>query len=154
MPTQIAKELNRIMCDGTTIMRELQRAVRREMDRRCIALKVVAADAGLSPSTVASYFPADPAKDPAVMPMSVLWTLIHKKALPTAVLSMLVPDDAAIIRLPEGVDHDQAAAAMHDYLATKVSFHRPDSECGPALGPNESATLTEKLAAVPGAGGV
>lgn len=135
-------------------MRELQRAVRREMDRRGISLKIVHADSGISPSSIASYFPVDPAKDPAIMPMSVLWTLIRTKALPTDVLSLLLPDEAAIVLLPEGVDHDQAAAAMHDYLAAKVEAHRPESECGRDIGPGEDEALRTKLVAVPGAGGV
>ncbi len=138
------------MCAETKIVRDRQRAIRREMDRRGIALKVVALDAGLSLSTIASYFPADDAKDPAMMPVSVLFALADKKALPLDLLSLLLPGSVSLVALPEGVDHHAAAAAMRDYLAAKDDAHRPDSEAGEAIGPGEHEKLTGKLVAVGG----
>lgn len=134
------------MPDKTIIMRDLQMAVRREMDRRSIALKVVALDSGLGLSAVTSYFPKPGGKRlPAVIPMSVVWLFVDTKALPLDLLSLLLPDGISLIETGE-VDHHEAAAQMQDFLTTKAAYHRPESEDGCDLGPNECADLDERRA--------
>ncbi|WP_066112399.1 MULTISPECIES: hypothetical protein [unclassified Blastomonas] len=136
------------MCDGSRIVRDRQRAIRREMDRRGIHLKIVAADSGISPSSMASYFPADASVEPAQMPTGVLFTLLETKALPDDLLSLMLPAGFQIVRVPEDVDHDEAAQAMHDYLAAKTAAHHPDSPGGRDIAPCEDAALRTKLTAV------
>lgn len=134
------------MTDNSSIVKDRQRAIRREMDRRGIHLKIVAADSGLSPSTLASYFPADPAIDPAQMPTGALFALVG--VLPDDLTSLMLPAGVQIVRVPEDVDHDEAAQAMHDYLAAKSAAHHPDSPGGRDIAPCEDAKLRNKLTAV------
>jgi hypothetical protein len=134
------------MHDSVTIMRERQLAVRRQMDRRGIALKVVQADSGICTSTLLSYFPAG--GQPAVIPMSAVFQLIDGKALPLDLLSMLLPSGAALIAVPEAADHDAIDEAMRAYLADKARAHHPDSPQGREIAPCEDAGLRAKLAAV------
>jgi len=137
------------MPEYDTIVRERQKAVRREIDRRHIAIKAIQYDAGWKePSTVLSYFPADGEKQPAVMSLAALFRFIETKAIPLELLSMLLPEGYLVIQAPEGVDHDEASRAMVDYLATKEAAHHPASEAGREIGPGENTALNAKLAVV------
>ena len=138
------------MADENKIVRERQKLIRRQMDERGISVKAVQLDGGWeSSSTVLSYFPADQDAEPAVMSVAALYRLLSKQALPADLLSLLLPGDFAIVRVPEGIDHDVVCEAFQDYLAEKAKAHRPESECGPAIGPKEHDKLT-KLAVVAG----
>lgn len=120
--------------------------IRREIDRRGISIKVIQIDGGWeNPSTVLSYFPADEHRDPAIMSVASLHRLIKTKALPVDLLSLLLPDGHAIVRVPEGIDHDELAASMHEYLAAKSEFHHPESEEGRDIGPRENSRLCGKF---------
>lgn len=138
------------MADNTSIVRILkdrQQAMRREMDRRGIALKAVSFDSGLSYSTLLSYFPSEDAKaEPALMPVSAQYALCG--AVPEDILSLLLPDGRLIVRVPTAMDHDDIAEAFHDYLAEKQKAHHPDSEAGREIGPNEDNVLRGKFARV------
>lgn len=135
------------MPDANKIVRDRQLAIRREMDRRGIAIKAVQFDGGWdSPSTVLSYFPADAAKEPAIMSVASLYRLFD--ALPLDLLSMLLPDGFQIVRVPEEIDHEELCEHMHEWLREKAAAHRLDSECGPAIGPNEHKRLTAKAVAL------
>lgn len=139
-----------ILPEYDNIVRERQKLIRREMDRRGIAIKAVQYDGGWeTPSTVLSYFPADENKQPATMSVAALYRLLSTKALPAELLSLLLPGDFAIVRMPEGINHDELAAAMADYLAAKNAAHHPESECGPAIGPGEQAHLDTKVVHLP-----
>lgn len=137
-----------ILRDADKIVRERQRFIRREIDRRGIAIKAIALDGGWdNTSTVLSYFPADATKEPAIMSVAALYRLFE--ALPTDLLSLLLPEGFAIVRVPEGVDHDELAPALQDYLVAKAAAHHPESECGPAIGPKERALLDRKVVHLP-----
>lgn len=121
------------MADSDTIMRERQLAVRREMDRRSISLKAVSLDAQMSYSTIRSYFPGERNAVPAVMPLSALFTIAERKALPLELLSLLLPDGIQFIRAPEDIDHDALCDLARRYVDEKVRAHREDSPGGPAI---------------------
>jgi hypothetical protein len=137
------------MRDADEIMRERQLAVRRQIDERSIALKAIAFDAKLPLPTLLSYFPGGEGRKAAVMPMSAVFAMIEGNALPLDLISMLLPNGALVVRVPEEIDHDAVCDAMQAYLNEKARAHRVESECGPAIGPNEHAKLT-KLAVVAG----
>ena len=120
--------------------------MRREMDRRFILIKVVAQDSGIPYDTLLTYFPADATKTPVQIPGSAIFALCG--AIPDDILSLLLPDGRLIVQVAEGVDHNQVATAMVDYLADKQQAHHPDSECGPAIGPTEDNVLRAKFARV------
>ena len=134
--------------DIVRIMRDRQCAMRREMDRRGIALKAVSFDSGIPYSTLLSYFPdAKANREPALMPVSAQYSLCS--AIPQDILSLLLPEGHVIVKAPVELDHDQLAEAFHDYLHAKERAHHPESEAGREIGPNEDNILRLKVAAVP-----
>lgn len=135
------------MRDSSTIIRERQLAMRREMDRRGIALKIVSQDSGIPYPTLLSYFPAEGSREPAVMPTSAQYDLAGN--MPDDLLSLLLPAGHVIVRVPEGVDFDELADSFAEFLKTKNDFHHPESEAGRDIGPNEEATLTAKVVHLP-----
>lgn len=140
------------MCDENTIVRERQLLIRREMDRRHISIKAVQYDGGWkTPSTVMSYFPnPEGSHEPQTMSVASLYRLLKTKALPSDLLSLLLPDGFVIVRAPEQMNHDEIAEAMHDFLQAKERAHHPDSEAGREIGPNESETLRGKFTVIQG----
>lgn len=137
-----------ILRDADNIVRERQKAIRREMDRRGIHIKAVALDGGWeNTSTVLSYFPADRDAQPAVMSVASLYRLFN--SLPTDLLSLLLPEGHAIVRIPEGVDHDELAEGFADYLATKNAAHHPDSPAGRDISDCEREALNAKVVQLP-----
>lgn len=135
------------MRDANTIVRERQRGIRREMDRRGISLKAAAYDADMSVSTLTSYFHNEQ-RDPASLGVPGLYKLIEGQALPLDLLSMLLPDGYQIVRAPEDVDHDGLCSAINEYSAMKDRAHHPESEAGRDIGPNEDAALREQITAI------
>ncbi len=137
------------MLDSSSIVKERQKAIRREMDRRGILLKVVAQDSGISPSTLATYFPQDPHADPAQIPGGAIYALTDSKALPLDLLSLLQPAGHVVVQLPENIDLDEIAAWAEGFSACKLAAHRKDSECEEQIGPNEHAELSGIVVAFP-----
>lgn len=133
------------MRDNVAIIRARQTAIRKEMDRRGIALKAVAFDSGIEYPTLLTYFPAPGSRDPAQIPAGAIFALCDGEALPADILSLLVPNGWQIVRAPEQIDHDELCNHLVDYLATKQAAHHPDSECGPAIGPLEKSQLDSKV---------
>lgn len=131
--------------DNVTIIRQRQTDIRREMDRRGIALKAVSFNSGIGYETLQSYFPAPGSREPAQIPGGAVFALCDGEALPADLLSLLVPDGWQIVRAPEAINHDELSEHLVDYLATKQAAHHPDSECGPAIGPKERAQLDSKV---------
>lgn len=138
------------MGDNTNIVRVLkdrQQAMRREMDRRGIALKAVSFDSGIGYSTLLSYFPCEDGKaDPALMPVSAQYALCG--VVPDDILSLLLPEGRRIVRVSEMLDHDDIAEAVQDWLQAKERSHHPESEAGREIGPGEDNVLRGKFARV------
>jgi hypothetical protein len=123
------------------------------MDRRGISIKAVQLDGGWeTASTVLSYFPAAPDAVPATMSVASLYRLLSTRALPADLLSLLLPEGHAIVRVPEGIDYDEISSACRDFIDAKEKAHHPDSEAGREIGPGESNVLRLKVARVAGAG--
>lgn len=134
-----------IIRDNVTIIRDRQLAIRREMDRRGIALKAVSFDSGIGYETLITYFPAEGSRDPAQIPGGAIYALAAGEAIPLDLLSLLLPVGFHIVRAPDVVDHDDIEAACRDYLSAKGAAHRADSPAGTALAPSETATLDQKV---------
>lgn len=133
------------MFDTTKIMRDRQRVIRREMDRRGISLKAVSFDSGISYSTIVSYFSNEKDKEPAAISAAAMFMLAAGNALPLDLLSMLLPDGLQMVRVPEGVDHDEFETIARDYLAAKGKAHHPDSPGGREITDCERAGLDCKV---------
>lgn len=125
------------------IIRDRQAAMRREMHRRGIAMKVVSQDSGISYSTLLTYFPADQHKTPVQIPGSAIYALAGH--IPPDILSLLLPSDHVIVRAPEEINHDEIAGAMQDFLRAKECAHHPESEAGREIGPCEDNVLRGKF---------
>ncbi len=130
------------------VIRERQHAMRRAFDKRRIAMKIIADDSGVDYKTLLTYFPADKDKVPAQIPGSVIYALAGN--VPENILSYLLPPTHVVVRVPEGVDHDELAAACADYLREKQKAHQPDSPAGRDISPCEDDKLRARLAAVRG----
>lgn len=130
------------MPDKIEIVRERQRAIRREMMRRRISPDVVAIDSLLSKSSVAGYFPNPDGKVPVTaITVAALFALLETNALPLDLLSLLLPDGFAIVPKPDHIDHDELMAACTEFVAAYGAARHPDSEDGIAIGPREAAKL-------------
>lgn len=131
------------MRDETDIVRERQLAIRRELDRRGVLLKTVALDAGMSYSTVQSYFPGERDAVPATMSVASLYKFIG--AIPDDLLSLLLPAGHVIVQVPESVDYDAVSSLCRDFIDTKDKAHHPESEAGRDIGPTEHSELGGKV---------
>lgn len=128
------------------IIRDRQAAMRREMDRRQIAMKVISQDSGIVYETLLTYFPADPSKRPVQIPGSAIFALAGH--IPTDILSLLLPDGYQVVRAPEEINHDEIADVMADYLATKQHAHHPLSPAGREISGCEDNVLDGKFTQV------
>lgn len=134
-----------ILSDVDTIVRGRQLAMRREIDRRGIALKAVSYDSGIPMPTLLSYFPGGE-REPSVLPATALFKLLAGNALPHDVLSLILPDGEQIVRAPEDIDHDELERVARDYLAAKGAAHHPDSPGGREISECEDDALDAKAA--------
>lgn len=139
------------MRDANMIVRDRQRVIRREMDRRGISLKAVSLDSGIPYATIVSYFTDERDREPATIGGASLYMLCcgedgRGPALPVDLLSMLLPDGFQIVRAPEDIDHDAMCEWASSYVAAKHRAHHPDSEAGREIGPGEAARLNGLVA--------
>jgi hypothetical protein len=131
-----------IIKDSVAIIRARQLAIRREIDRRGIALKAVSYDSGIPYETLLTYFPAEGSREPAQIPGGAVYALCDGNALPADLLSLVLPDGWQIVRAPEAINHDALCELAMEYVAKKAAAHHPESEMGREIGPNEDADLT------------
>lgn len=134
------------MHNETMIVHGRQLAIRRELDRRGIPLKVVAFDSGIQYGTLLTYFPADADKKPHTISGAAIYMLCG--ALPADLISLLLPEGFQIVRAPECIDHDTLCDIAQDYVATKQAAHRQDSPGGTAIVDSERSTLDGKAVAL------
>jgi hypothetical protein len=138
--------------DIVHVLKARQSAMRREMDRRGIAMKAVSFDSGIPYSTLLSYFPEPgAAREPALMPVSAQYMLCD--AMPDDILSLLLPEGRMIVRVPAELNHDQVAEAMMDFLSVKERAHHPESPAGREIAPCEDDSLRSRFAVVVGGRG-
>lgn len=129
------------MMHRAEIVRQRQAAIRRELDRRGIALKAVAFDSGIKYKTLLTYFPEEGGRKPVMLPASALYSLADANAIPDDLLSLLLPSRKMILVVPEGMDHDEFETRCRDWLATKGKAHHPDSPAGRDIAPCEDKAL-------------
>lgn len=110
--------------------------------RHNLTLKMIEADSGIDYDSLRNY-----AAGKTTMPVTAVDCLIG--VLPDKLLSLLFSSGRALVKTPEGIDHDELAPALTDYLAAKNAAHHPDSECGPAIGPTEQEMLDSKVVHLP-----
>lgn len=134
------------MRDSVAIVRDRQTAIRRELDRRGIALKAVSFDSGIGYETLLTYFPAPDTKVPAQIPGGAIYAMCAGNALPLDLLSLLLPTGFQVVRAPEEIDHDAIEDIARDFLATKGKAHHPQSPGGREISDCERAALNGKVA--------
>jgi hypothetical protein len=126
------------MRNASDIIRERQLAIRRELDRRGIPLKVIAFDSRIKYDTLLSYFPGGE-RVPAELPTSAAFSLCG--VLPDDLLNLLCPEGYAVVRVPAGIDFDEISGACRSFIDCKEQAHHPESEAGRDIGPNEHQEL-------------
>lgn len=130
------------MRDASDIIRERQLAIRRELDRRGIPLKVIAFDSGIKYDTLLSYFPGGE-RVPAELPTSAAFSLCG--VLPDDLLNLLCPEGYAVVRVPNGIDFDEISGACREFIDTKEKAHHPESPAGRDIAPCEENALSAKV---------
>jgi len=133
------------MRDANMIVRDRQLVIRREMDRRDISLKAVSLDSGIPYATIVSYFPGERDRAPATMSGAVIYTLLATAALPVDLMSLLLPNGFQVVKVPEGIDHDEVEGLCRDYLATKGKAHCLTSPGGREISACEQSELDAKV---------
>ncbi len=133
----------------SSIVRDRQLVIRREIDRRGIALKAVAMDSRIPYTTLLSYFPGERDKEPAQIPGGAIYALCEGQALPADLMSLLLPEGWQIVRVAEGVDHDAVADWADKYTREKLAAHRVDSVDGEHISDCERKQLDSIVAAFP-----
>ena len=121
-------------------MRDRQRRVFRiatDPQRFGLTLKMIATDAGLDYDSLRNY-----ASGQTTMPITALFALVGVVA--DELLSLLLPEGRQIVQAPEELDHEKLTELAQDYLQEMAQSRRENSECGPAIGPNEHLRLVSK----------
>lgn len=141
MTAVMAEKVDTIMRNENAIVKSAQSAIRTELDRRGIALKLIASKADVPYSTLVSWFP-NPCggKEPQIMGLDGLYKLAGH--IPDELLSLLLPDTRHIVSAPEGVDYDEFARGCRSYLQAKDDAHHPNSPAGRDLSDCERENLT------------
>jgi hypothetical protein len=98
------RENNMLHC-----VKERQRALRRQLDKRNIHLKVLSMDSGIGYSTLLTYFPAGD-NDPVNMPLSAFHALAAH--VPDDLLSLLLPDELMLTRAEFHNDMEEEAHCL------------------------------------------
>lgn len=106
-----------------------------------LTLKAISLDSGIGYESLRGY-----ARGENQMPVGALYALVG--VVPAELLSLLLPGDHVIVRVPEGIDFDEIAQELCDWLKTKEAAHHPDSEAGREIGPGEDNVLRGKFARV------
>ena len=116
-----------------------QRMFRIALDpaRYGLTLKIISADSGIGYDSLRNYASGD-----TIMPITAVDALTS--VVPAELLSLLFSTGYGVVRLPEGIDHDEIETAARDFLATKGQAHHPDSPGGREIADCEDATLRAK----------
>lgn len=125
-------------CNQTVAMQE---RIFRIATRNGLTLKAISLDADIPYNTIRSY--AGHNGETAEMPVSAMRKLVG--VVPDDLLSLLLPDGRAIVRLPDGIDLDEFEDACRDFLDTKGRAHHVDSPCGREISDCERDALARKV---------
>lgn len=107
--------------------------------RHGLTIKMIAADSGLNVNSVRNY-----AAGETEMPLSALDALVE--VLPDELLSLLLPADRVILRVPDGVDYDEYEKHFRTFLRVKGEAHHPASPAGRDIAGCEESALDLALA--------
>lgn len=104
-----------------------------------LTLKAIHLDSGIDYDSLRRY-----ASGENQMPVGALYALVG--VIPAELLSLLLPDEHVIVRVPEGIDFDEFSAACREFVDAKEAAHHPESEAGREIGPTENVVLLGKAA--------
>lgn len=132
------------MADKSAITERLivqQKALFRLAAKKGFTQELIHSDTGL-PTTSLSEWATGKAK----MSLVGMLAIAQIEDFPCELLSLVMPDGMAVVRIPAGIDHDECERACRDFLTAKGEAHHPESEAGREIGPNEDQTLRTKEA--------
>lgn len=133
------------MQDEKTILLDKQQRVFRiacDPKRYGLTLKLISMDSGLHYDSVRHYAAGETA-----LPLSAFVALMG--VVPDELLSLLLPDGRAIVKVPDEIDLDGLADQFTDFLHEKNAAHHPDSPAGRDIADCERDTLTSKVVHLP-----
>lgn len=135
------------MASDRTIMMERQRDVfRAGLAATGLTFKQLAHRMGQGESTLRSW-----ARGEAEMALHALDALV--RVFPPEVVNLLLADGMALVTAPEGLDHDDFAAACLDFAARLGAARHPASAGGTAIAGCEADVLNLARARVGGRAG-
>lgn len=126
------------------ITKDMQERMFRVALSRGLTFKAISLESGIPLSTLRTYSGTNGAT--AEMPVSALRKLLG--VMPDDLLSMLLPETHALVRVPDGVNHDEFEEAARAYLVEKARSHHPDSPGGREISECEERSLGVRLALV------
>ncbi len=106
------------------------------------ARKVLAHRTGQHNNTVDKH-----ATGESVMSIASL-TAYAEAGVDPELLSLLLPDGFQIVKTPAGLDHNEIAPMIHDYMQAKTDAHHPDSPNGSGISDCEEENLNTKFATI------
>lgn len=130
--------------DIRAVMRETQERIFRICKGNGITLQAISLDSGIPYSTLRTY--AGNNGQTAIMGMDALYQLVG--VVPDELLSLLLPEGRAVIRVPDDIDHDAMEEMCRDYLAAKGAAHASASPGGREISDCERAVLDTKVVAL------
>lgn len=115
--------------------------IAQDPQRYGLTLKMIQIDSGLGYDSLRNY-----ASGETIMPITAVDALVD--VIPDELLSLLLPAGHLIVRVVEGINHDELESVAREFVSTKAATHHPDSECGREIGPNENVVLLAKAAKI------
>lgn len=135
----MAGKVDKIVCLETKKLLAAQSAVGVALRGSSLSIKVLAANAGLHPNSVAAYFPADANQKPTQISGGALLAVMQH--LPSDLAPLLMPDGFHFVAAPQALDLDELAARCAEFLRCKGEAHHPDSPDGCDISAGETGEL-------------
>ncbi|NQX93443.1 MAG: hypothetical protein HRT64_00685 [Erythrobacter sp.] len=132
------------MCVETEKLLLAQSAVGVALRGSAMSLKVLAANSGLHPNSVAGYFPPDPAQKPTQLSGGSLLAVL--KHLPSDLADLLLPDGYKLVEVPDSIDVHEIGRIVAELHALKTAAHHPDSPAGVEISECETRAIATKAA--------
>lgn len=128
------------------VREEQKRMFRLALDpmRYGLTLKAIHLDTGICYQSLRNY-----ASGVTTMPITAIHALCG--VIPNELLSLLLPAGFGVVEQSDDIDFADMAAKCVDLLTTYTAARAENSECGPAIGPNEKEALSGKVADIRGA---
>lgn len=139
------------MADKSGITERLlvqQKAMFRLAAAKGFTQELIHNDTGLPTTSLSEW-----ANGKAKLSLVALLAIAEIPDFPLELLSLIMPSNIALVRIPSGIDYDEVSSACREFIDAKDKAHHPESEAGRDLGPTEQADLNQKVVSIRGRAG-